>query len=199
MDKAEQRRKGYAARAAQGDKEGASAQICRRFLEQSWQQSARTVMWYVGCRAEVQTLPTLASILSGAQRIVVPYCTRDQHGERCLGLWRLRSINELELGTWNILEPPKSRWNDTERQVAVAELDVVMVPGVAFDRQGGRLGNGAGYYDRLLLDLRVDAIRAGVCYDSQLLASVSMEAHDVYMDYVITETNLYRCPTERGR
>jgi len=191
MDKAEQRRLGYAARAAQVDKEGASAAICRRFLQQPWQQQARTVMWYVGCRAEVVTVPALIEQLHGPQRIVVPYCTRDRQGERCLGLWWLRDIDELKPGMWDILEPPPSRWDEAERQIAVVELDVVMVPGVAFDRNGGRLGNGAGYYDRLLRDLRSDAICVGVCYESQLQPAITMDKHDVYMDYVITESNFY--------
>nr|WP_305906771.1 5-formyltetrahydrofolate cyclo-ligase [Methylomarinum sp. Ch1-1]MDP4519477.1 5-formyltetrahydrofolate cyclo-ligase [Methylomarinum sp. Ch1-1] len=67
-----------------------------------------------------------------------------------------------------------------------------MAPGVAFDCNGGRLGHGAGYYDRLLENVREDAVVAGVCYQAQLLESVAMDSHDVYMDKVITETAVYR-------
>ena len=75
--------------------------------------------------------------------------------------------------------------------MAVQELDLIMVPGVAFARDGGRLGNGAGYYDRLLKSVRADAVLAGVCYQSQLFDDVVMDKHDVYMDKVITETGIY--------
>lgn len=78
------------------------------------------------------------------------------------------------------------------KEVSPEELDLIMVPGVAFDREGGRLGNGAGYYDRLLQQTRSDTSVVAVCYESQLCEKVSMEPHDVYMDAVITEENFYR-------
>jgi len=71
-----------------------------------------------------------------------------------------------------------------------------LVPGVAFDKRGGRLGNGAGYYDRLLSQVRADCLLVGICYESQLVSDVVTEPHDVFMDYVITEAALYR---GRGR
>jgi 5-formyltetrahydrofolate cyclo-ligase len=66
-----------------------------------------------------------------------------------------------------------------------------MVPGVGFDRQGGRLGNGGGYYDRLLTRVRSDAVLTAVCYESQLFDQIAVEPHDVAMDYVITEKTIY--------
>ncbi|BBL58080.1 5-formyltetrahydrofolate cyclo-ligase [Methylomonas koyamae] len=191
MTKAEQRQIAYAARNAQADKDAVSAEICRRVLEQSWYQAARTVMWYLHCRSEVRTLATVIAELAGGKRIVVPYCTVDAEGQKQLGLWHLQAIDELQPGMWNILEPPRQRWLDPAKQVGAEELDVVIVPGVAFDRQGGRLGNGAGYYDRLLQKVRPDAVLAAVCYEAQLLPHVAMERHDIYMDRVITERAIY--------
>lgn len=191
MDKQQQRLIAYAARNAQADKDLLSAEICRRFLMQSWYQSAQTVLWYVHCRSEVRTLPALQQALAGDKRIVVPYCTVDADGEKQLGLWRLETIDELRPGMWNILEPPLERWLEVGRQVAAEELDVVMVPGVAFDKQGGRLGNGAGYYDRLLSRVRADTVLAAVAYQSQLLPEVLMDENDVFMDFVVTETAIY--------
>lgn len=191
MDKRQQRQIAYAARNAQTDKSLVSAGICRKFVEQLWYCAAQTVLWYVHCRSEVRTLPALRLELIGDKRIVVPYCTVDADGKKQLGLWRLDAIGELRPGMWNILEPPRERWLEAGKQVAIEELDVVMVPGVAFDKQGGRLGNGAGYYDRLLGKVRADTVLAAVCYESQLLPEVVMETHDVYMDFVITEQAIY--------
>lgn len=191
MDKPRQRQIAYAARNAQPYKEALSAEICRRFIAQPWYQAAQTVLWYVHCRSEVITLPALSRALTSGKRIVVPYCTRDAGGEKQLGLWLLNAVDELRPGMWNILEPPRERRQEAGRQVAAEELDAVMVPGVAFDKQGGRLGNGAGYYDRLLGKVRTDAVLAAVCYESQLLPRIAMEAHDVYMDFVITENGIY--------
>lgn len=191
MTKAEQRQIAYAARHAQADKDAISADICRRVVEQAWYQAAKTVMWYLHCRSEVQTLPTVAAELNSGKRIVVPYCTVDTVGHKQLGLWQLESLDELQAGMWNILEPPRARWLEPAKQVVADELDVVVVPGVAFDKQGGRLGNGAGYYDRLLQKVRPNAVLAAICYEAQLLPQVAMDTHDVFMDYVLTEHAIY--------
>jgi len=193
MDKPELRQLAYAARHAQTDKNTLSATICRRFISQFWYRTAHTVMWYVHCRTEVRTLPALERQLASNKRIVIPYCTVDDSGERCLGLWHWQDLTELQPGMWNILEPPRERWSEPEKRVKSDELDVVMVPGVAFDSRGGRLGNGAGYYDRLLQQVRPDAVLVGICYQSQLFPLIPMETYDVYMDAVITEQATYTC------
>jgi 5-formyltetrahydrofolate cyclo-ligase len=144
------------------------------------------------CRSEVRTLKAVSAELNGAKRIVIPYCTKDQNGQPKLGLWRLEAISELSPGTWGILEPAKARWGEKGKEVSAKNLDLVMVPGVAFDRKGGRLGNGAGYYDRLLQEVSPDTKLTAVCYESQLFDEVLMETHDVYMDAVLTEKNCYR-------
>ncbi len=199
MNKQQQRKIAYAARNAQPGKDVLSDAIFRDLLEQSWYLSAQSVLWYAHCRSEVRTLPALRQALKGDKRIVVPYCTVDQQGDKCLSLWRLQAIDELRPGLWNILEPPAERWLEPEKQVAPQALDVVIVPGVAFDTLGGRLGNGAGYYDRLLQQVRADTVLAGVCYQSQLLPTIMMQAHDVFMDYVVTERAIYTGKRQNGR
>lgn len=187
-----QRRRAYDARQAQTHKDELSRKICRRFVSLAEYQQAETVMWYLHCRSEVRTLPTLAEELQSGKRCVIPYCTQDEAGQNKLGLWLLEDFSELLPGTWGILEPPQSRWLEPAKQVQATELDLIMVPGVAFDNRGGRLGNGAGYYDRLLARVRDDAVLAGVCYESQLCDKVEMAAHDVYMDLIITERAVYQ-------
>lgn len=191
MDKQQQRRLAYAARNAQPDKDIVSAGICRRIISQPWYTEADTILWYLHCRSEVRTLPAVVAQLAGGKRIAVPYCTLDERGTKCLGLWHLQFIDELQPGMWNILEPPKQRWREADKRISPAELDAVIVPGVAFDSQGGRLGNGAGYYDRLLSQVRPDTVLAGIGYESQLLDRVNMHGHDVYMNLVATELKLY--------
>ncbi|MCK5189694.1 MAG: 5-formyltetrahydrofolate cyclo-ligase [Methylococcales bacterium] len=189
-EKKKQRRKAYDARNAQPDKENLSEIICNKFLVQSAYQQANTVMWYLHCRSEVRTLKFLIAELESSKNCVIPYCTVDQKGQSKLGLWMLESLSELIPGTWGILEPPKSRWG--EKEVSPEQLDLVMVPGVAFDHQGGRMGNGAGYYDRLLQEVRPDTELTAVCYESQMCDKIIMEKHDVYMDTILTEQNSYK-------
>ncbi len=190
--KQQQRRLAYDARNAQPNKDQLSHIICSRFIAQSAYQQAETILWYLHCRSEVRTLKSVSATLNGSKKIVIPYCTRDQSGLPKLGLWLLEELSELSPGTWNILEPHKDRWGEKGKEIPPEELDLVMVPGVAFDREGGRLGNGAGYYDRLLQEVRADTELTAVCYEAQICEKVIMEKHDVYMDTIITEENCYR-------
>ena len=185
-----QRRKAYDVRNAQSDKEKLSDIICNKFLDQTAYQQADTVMWYLHCRSEVRTLNFLIAALEGSKNCVIPYCTVDQKGQKKLGLWLLEDLSELKPGTWGILEPPEPKWG--EKEVSPEQLDLVMVPGVAFDHEGGRLGNGAGYYDRLLQEVRPDTELTAVCYESQICDKIIMEKHDVYMDTILTEQNCYK-------
>lgn len=189
--KAQQRHQAYAARQAQPAKEDLSQHICEQILMLPAYQQAKTVMWYLHCRSEVKTQAALLIQLVTDKRVAIPYCTKDMQGFNALGLWHLQDFSELVAGTWGILEPPKYRWHESDKIIAPTQLDLLLVPGVAFDRRGGRLGNGAGYYDRLLPQLRADATIIGICYESQLLEQCEMEPHDVYMDFVITEQACY--------
>jgi 5-formyltetrahydrofolate cyclo-ligase len=191
MDEKNQLRQwGYQQRRAQADKPRLSQIICQRFVELPEYQQAKTIMWYLHCRSEVQTREFITKQLHQNKRLVIPYCTEND-GQKVLGLWHLTGLNELEPGMWGILEPPKARWQETEKTVNPGELDLIMVPGVVFDRQGGRLGNGVGYYDRLLAATRPDVQRGGVSFESQLTEKVPMEQHDIVMDKVVTETAIY--------
>lgn len=152
---------------------------------------ADVVMWYLDCRSELRTRHAIPEALASRKTIVVPYCTVDEQGDNKLGLWHLESMDEMVVGTWNILEPPKERWGEFGKEIQPRALDLVVIPGVAFDRKGGRLGNGQGYYDRLLTQVRADATLAAVCYESQLYDEVPRSPHDVVLDKVVTEQAIY--------
>lgn len=189
--KAEQRRQAYQARSRQADRETLSRIIGARFMALDAYRRAQTVMVYIGCKTEVGTQPVILEMLAGDKCLVIPYCTRDDHGHPKLGLWRLADFAELSPGTWGILEPPKSRWGEPGKEIEPTEIDLIMVPGVGFDRRGGRLGNGAGYYDRLLVCVRPDTVLCGLCFESQLFDEIAVEPHDVAMDVVVTERSVY--------
>ena len=191
------RRKAYDARAAQENKEEVSAAICEKFIALPAYQKANIAMWYIDCRSETRTKSYLQSeVGNGDKSIVVPYCTVDEKGDNKLGLWRLENFDELVVGKWSILEPPRELWGTPDKEVKPEELDIVLVPGVGFDRQGGRMGNGQGYYDRLLEKVRPDCPLVATCYESQLFDEILVGPHDIFMDLVITEKDVY---TGKGR
>lgn len=87
---------------------------------------------------------------------------------------------DLTSGSFGIMEPAKG-----SPEVPLEEIDVFLCPGLAFDRNGGRLGRGRGFYDRLLAKARVDAVKIGLCHGFQMVEDTFSEAHDVRMDEVI--------------
>jgi 5-formyltetrahydrofolate cyclo-ligase len=185
------RKEAEARRRDQPDKADLSAAICGRFAALAEYQRAATVMLYVGVRNEVRTQALMLASLAAAKRVVVPYCAEGE-----LQLFHLQDPSELAAGHFGIPEPQPALRTDPARRVDARELDVVMVPGVAFDRQGGRLGHGKGYYDRLLRNVRRDALLAAAAFECQLFPEIPMSEHDVFMDKVITEKGIYE---GRGR
>src|SRR5262245_5842642 len=110
--KARMRRAAYDARNAQADKDQVSQLAVERLTQLPEYKAAGTVLWYVDCRSELRTRQVLPAALASGKRIVVPYCTVDDTGANKLGLWLLEDMNELVVGKWTILEPPRERWGE---------------------------------------------------------------------------------------
>ena len=155
--------------------------------------TARTVLFYVDVGSEVRTRSALSDAIRQGKRVVVPWC-RVEPNE--LVLASLDHINELAIGAHGILELRPELRSRPDKHVRPSDIDLAFVPGIAFDRAGGRLGQGKGYYDRLFADVRDDAVLVGLAYEAQMVAEVPTEPHDVSMDMVVTETQIY---AGRGR
>jgi 5-formyltetrahydrofolate cyclo-ligase len=181
------REQAHANRNAQPEKDALSQTICASFVALPEYQTARTVLFYVDVRSEVRTRHYLPTALTHQKKIIVPWC--NPHGE--LELFHLENIEELSLGMYKILEPKVELRSLPQKQVEPESLDLVMVPGVAFDRTGGRMGHGKGYYDKLLQHARRDAPLVALAFECQLFPAIPMAAHDIFMDKVITETAVY--------
>ena len=189
--KQQMRKRAYAARAGQTDKDRLSDVICKRVMALAEYQAADTVMWYLHCRTEVRTHQAVQIALKSEKKVIIPYCTQDNQGAPKLGLWHLQRLDELVAGTWQIPEPPQSRWGESGKEVVPKALDLVIVPGVAFDQQGQRLGNGMGYYDRLLAQVRTNTHLFAICFEAQLYPDIPVDAYDIVMHKVVTERQIY--------
>ena len=187
QDKHHLRAAAHLRRLHQQDGDRFSGTIFERLIDLPQYTQARTVLCYVSFRSEVSTHAFFARMWADGKRVIVPYC-QAQH----LELFCFSSFSDLAPGTLGILEPkPEVRGQD-HRRAKVQELDLLVIPGLAFDRQGGRLGYGKGYFDRLLLGARPDALLAAVAFECQLFDAVPMQPYDVRVDAVVTETNIYR-------
>ena len=87
--------------------------------------------------------------------------------------------------------PSRSCAKLPEKRVDVRDVDLIMVPGVAFDRRGARMGHGFGYYDKLLEHARPDSPLVALAFECQLFPEIPTQSHDVFMDKIITEQAIY--------
>ena len=174
------RRAAAAARDTVRNRAETAAAACGHLSALASYRSAATVLWYVNMPSELETVRAIEAALAEGRRVVVPWCDGED-----LGLWRLESMRELVPGTWGIPEPPPARRDDSERRIVPEAVDFVVVPGLAFDARGRRLGHGKGYYDRLLP--RTRAVRAGLCFDAQVFPQVPAGPRDALMDWLVTE------------
>lgn len=172
-------------RIAQKNKEEVSRQICAKFMALPDFARATTVMWYVDAGSEVRTRHVLPEALAQGKRVVVPWCIVETNQ---LELFLLEDMSELVEGAYKILEPKGELRELPVKKVKPEELDLVMVPGTAFDPRGGRMGQGKGYYDRLLSTVRPDAPLVGMAFDCQVFDEIPVAAHDVFMDLVLTQS-----------
>jgi len=153
---------------------GAAQRIQQRVLAEDWWVCAFQVGLYMAAGREPETALLLKDLLDRGARIAVPMRRRQTY------VWGwVDAKTRWKTGAHGIREPVSAP------EAVSADLRVVVVPGVAFDAQGGRLGHGKGHIDRLLADSA--ALRVGLCYENRLLESVPMEAHDIRMDVVVTE------------
>ena len=181
------REQAHANRNAQADKDALSQEICAKFTAMPEYVQAKTVMYYIDVRSEVRTRQALPGALTEGKKIIVPWC--NEQGE--LELFHLESMEELAIGMYKILEPKQELRGLPAKQVKAEELDIVMVPGVAFDRTGGRMGHGKGYYDKLLQHARPDAPLVALAFECQLFPVIPTASHDIFMDRIVTERAIY--------
>lgn len=181
----------HANRRAQPDKDAISAQIVSTFMNLPEYAAAQAVMFYIDVRDEVRTQHALPKALSDGKRIVIPFCV---DGE--LELFHLESMDELSTGKYKILEPREELREVASKRLQPEDLDLIMVPGVAFDKQGGRTGHGKGYYDKLLQHARPECPLVALAFECQMFPEIPVQSHDIYMDKVVTEQAVY---VGRGR
>lgn len=138
-------------------------------------RQARTVAAYWSFGSEVRTHESIAR-WSLTKTVLLPVIDGDT-----LLLKRYTSADEMSPCEYGILEPAGEAFTK-------GDIDMLIIPGLAFDRRGNRLGRGKGYYDKLLSETA--AVKVGVCFDFQLFDEIPTEPHDESMDAVVTEKSL---------
>ncbi len=168
-----------------------SARLGERLTDLPEIRKARVVLGYLALPGEASIDGLLRALQARGTRVCVPAA----HGEpREYDAAWLPDESGLTVGPWGVREPARPEWVGDER------IDVVLVPGVAFDAHGGRLGHGKGYYDRMLARIGARAgYRVGIAFGFQIVAAVPCGPRDVRMDAVVSETGVLRFADAAGQ
>lgn len=146
-------------------------------------KDAETILFYISYNSEVFTHQMIKEAFKD-KRVVVPISNKKNYS---LTLSELKSLDDLEIGSYNIPEPKKIHINE----ISIENIGLIIVPGVAFDKRGNRLGHGKGYYDRLLN--KTNAKKIGLAFEFQILEKVPTNKYDKPADMIITEKKVIRC------
>lgn len=162
-----------------------SSIITEKLLQMDCIKEAHTIMLYLDFNNEVQTDNLINKLISLKKVVCSPITLKE---ERKLIPYQITDLkNGIKIGNYNIREPKP----EYSTSIDINDLDIVIVPAVAYDNDCYRLGYGGGFYDRFLENLRSDAKTIGIAFDLQIFDEVPKEDHDAQLDFIVTESKIF--------
>lgn len=165
-------------------------EISRRFQSLTIYQSAQAIMFFVSFRSEVDTFSLINHALSLGKQVILPKVITlyfsDVHERRLIPVEinTLKDLRQFQLSKMGILEPISSLI------FPLNKIDLIVMPGVAFDHKRNRLGYGGGYYDRFLSETIEKPYTIALAYQEQIIKEVPVETHDIKVDKIITDKEI---------
>lgn len=156
--------------------------IENKFLNLNTFVNCKSIFLYVSMENEVNTLNIISKSLELGKKVYVPKVHNETKTMRALRIESLRDLNES--GAFGILEPS---W---EKEELKGDIDIILTPGLAFDKKGGRLGYGGGFYDKFF-KIHKESNRVVLSYEYQIVDGIPMEDYDERVNLIITEKNIY--------
>jgi len=152
-----------------------SSELCERLQTQI--PSAHTILFFAPQPDELDVWPVLERSLALGVNCALPFFDAEK---KTYGARQLHDLaSEIMIGKFGVREPATRC-----PEISLDQFDLILVPGLAFDLGGRRLGRGQGYYDRLLAE--ASGVKCGVCHNFQLLENIPAEAHDAKVDFIVT-------------
>ncbi len=167
-------------------KEEKDAAIIQRIVKLPEFINAKTVFFYASFRSEVDTMNMIKLSISMGKLIVLPKVDKENNR---LKLYEIKGLSELSHGCMHILEPSVSE----DRLRGLNDVDLIVIPGAAFDSRGNRLGYGAGFYDMLLSKMEKKIPIVAPAYEEQIVERIPEEPHDIKVDKIVTEKRIIEC------
>jgi 5-formyltetrahydrofolate cyclo-ligase len=159
-----------------------SSLIAEKFMQLDYYRNSKEILAYYPFRSEIDTTIIIRQALKQEKKVILPRVRGKE-----LELYYVDDlINELNPGSFDIMEPIPSKC----KIASYKNIDIVLVPGVGFDRNFNRLGYGGGFYDKLLEKLPVKIPRIALAFNLQIIKDIPAMAHDLKVDTIITEKEI---------
>lgn len=152
--------------------------IYEKAINSEYYKNAKTIFIFISFNDEVDTLRIIRKSLEDGKIVCVPKVISKQDGMVAI---RINNFEDMVVSSYGILEP-----KDITNIIKENLVDLTFVPGLAFDKKGGRIGYGGGFYDRFLKNMKKDSKKIGLAYSFQIIDEVPMEEHDLFIDGIIT-------------
>ena len=161
---------------------------CKEICELKEYANAQIIAGYIPFQNEASPTPFLCHAFNGSKIIALPKINADN-----MDFYACNESTQFEKNQYGIFEPKNARLLDLVVAENASKNWLIVVPGIAFTKDGRRLGRGKGYYDRFFSNVRNICTLVGFCHSIQLVDDIPTETHDVVMDYVVTEQGIIKC------
>lgn len=158
-----------------------SEKIKNKILSNIFYKEAKSIFCFIGFGSEVNTIGIIEEALKDRKKVYVPRVRNKE-----MKVIQIDSLDNLKPGVFGILEP------EDGEEVKV-DCDLILMPGVAFTKEGKRLGYGGGYYDKYLAQYNSNTLKIAIAYSIQVIDFIPTESYDKIVDHIVTEDFTYKC------
>ena len=158
--------------------------IFKQLIESNIYKKAKKIFTYVSFGSEIDTIKFINHALNDNKKIYIP--KTDKSKKEMVAI-RINSLDNMSVDKWGILEPKAVDKNKIEKN-----FDLILMPGLAFDRNGNRIGYGGGYYDKYLSQIKETSNKIVLAYDFQIVNNIENEPHDIKANYIITNNDFIK-------
>ena len=164
------------------DKKILDEKIFKFLIESDFYKKSKRIFIYVSYNNEVDTKEIIDYSLKNDKEIYVPKINIEDKTMKAI---RIHSLSELYVNKYGILEP-----DIVDKNYIESDFGLIVLPGIAFDKVGNRIGYGGGYYDKYLSVLECKVNKVALAYGFQVIDNIEVEEHDIKLDYVITDNEI---------
>ena len=152
--------------------------ILKKVIDSDIYKNSESIFIYVSFGSEVDTKEIINYALMDNKKIYVPKTDKSKKEMKAI---RIHSLDKMIVDKWGILEPI-----DVDKNKFGEKFDLIIMPGVVFDRSGNRIGYGGGYYDKYISAIKCKSVKLALAYDFQVINKIESEEHDINVDCIIT-------------